>query len=114
MKISSSDLQPSLEYSATRHHVPDASAAVFHVEELRVADVGVVNVNTEVALTKVTVVHLGSTMTVLNATRMMWEMSDALHPAFPTQPRRIALRGGQIEVALSRRRSRQSETRSHS
>jgi hypothetical protein len=58
MKISSSE-QPSLDYSPARHHIASASAAVFHDEDLRVADVGVVNVNTGVALTTDTVIHVG-------------------------------------------------------
>jgi hypothetical protein len=45
MKISSSDLQPSLEDSPVRHHIASASEAVFHDEELTIADSGVINVN---------------------------------------------------------------------
>jgi hypothetical protein len=60
MKISSSE-QPSLDYSPARHHIASASAsaAVFHDEDLRVADVGVVNVNTGVALPTDTVIPVG-------------------------------------------------------
>src|SRR5262245_4083157 len=71
MKIRKNDLHTLLEDRLVRHHVPGASAAVFHRGQLIAAAAGVLNVNTGVEVTSDTVMHIGSIAKVFTATLIM-------------------------------------------
>src|SRR5262245_51994140 len=71
MNIKQSDLQASLEERLTHHRVPGASVAVLKQGKLTSAVAGVINLDSGVALTDDTVMHIGSITKVFNTTLVM-------------------------------------------
>jgi CubicO group peptidase (beta-lactamase class C family) len=78
MDINVNELQKQLEGSLARHKVAGASVALFHKGKLITAVAGVTNVNTGVAITTDTVMHIGSITKVFNATLVMQLVDEGL------------------------------------
>src|SRR5262249_23264383 len=74
----SGDLQARLAEAIAKHKVVGASAAVFRNGTVETAAAGVINVDTGVAMTTDTVMHIGSITKVFTATLVMQLVDEGL------------------------------------